>query len=368
MRHNLKEYLISNYGKVYSLISNQFIAVQKSEGSYFTVHLNYRDPDGIPSQLYTSVHRLVICSHRHVVIPNGMVIDHWDMNRQNNRVDNFDIVTPAENSRHAVVTLREWRKKLQKLDNKDEEPERRQLNMKKEIWKPINYQVERDETVLRVPEHYHVSNYGRIKNSRTKKILVTSVNFNGYRHYTLAGVNLSVHRLVAMTFLTNPDPVTRTVVDHKDSKRQNNQVSNLQWVTPQFNVEKAKGVQVAAFLVDTKGDHGEQLIFPSIDKACQHPFGQPKGKISSTTMRNYLNSGKVLYGHIFRRIGSATEDEAAGPGYDLQNRGMFVDSVDIWRQEFEREDEEIRKILKLVTMVLTVLVVAVLQLLLLLPI
>lgn len=169
MRHNLKEYLISNYGTVYSLISNQLIAVQKIEGPYSTVHLNYRGPDRILSQLYTSVHRLVIFSHRHIAIPDGMVIDHKDMNRQNNRADNLEIVTRAENNQRAGVTYREWREKLQKLEDKDEEPERSQLNLKKEVWKPINYQVGRDETILRVPEHYHVSNYGRIKNTKTKE-------------------------------------------------------------------------------------------------------------------------------------------------------------------------------------------------------
>lgn len=172
--------------------------------------------------------------------------------------------------------------------------------------------------------------------------MLTKVSFAGYGFYKIAGISFSVHRLVAMTFLTNPDPVTRTVIDQKVSNRQNNHVSNLQWVTPQRNVEKAKGVQVAAIPVDTQGNHDEPIIFPSIKKACQHPLGQLRGNINSTTTRSYLTSGIELYSHVFRRIGSATEDEAVGLSDDLQNRGMFVGSVDIWRQEFEREEEEIR--------------------------
>lgn len=156
MRYNLKGYLISNYGRVYSLISSQFVTVQESEGSYSTVHLQFRDSDGIPRQiLFLVVHRLVISSHRHVTILNGIVIDHLDMNRQKkNHIDNLEIVTPSENSRRAGVARREWREKLQKLGNKDEEPEQSQLDLKKGIWKPINNQTERDRTIVRLPKYY----------------------------------------------------------------------------------------------------------------------------------------------------------------------------------------------------------------------
>lgn len=47
-----------------------------------------------------------------------------------------------------------------------------------------------------------------------------------------------MHRLVAETFLPNPDNFP--VVHHKDRNKHNNHVSNLQWVTYQENVEHDK--------------------------------------------------------------------------------------------------------------------------------
>lgn len=53
---------------------------------------------------------------------------------------------------------------------------------------------------------------------------------------------LKVHRLVAQTFIDNPDDLP--VVNHKDTNRMNNHVSNLEWSTYSENTQHAirKGV------------------------------------------------------------------------------------------------------------------------------
>lgn len=51
--------------------------------------------------------------------------------------------------------------------------------------------------------------------------------------------NDSIHRLVAKTFLENPDPLKYNVVMHKDNDQLNNHVSNLQWGTQSENVQQA---------------------------------------------------------------------------------------------------------------------------------
>lgn len=43
-----------------------------------------------------------------------------------------------------------------------------------------------------------------------------------------------VHRAIALVFLPNNDP-TKTQVNHKDSNRKNNHISNLEWVSPKEN-------------------------------------------------------------------------------------------------------------------------------------
>lgn len=48
---------------------------------------------------------------------------------------------------------------------------------------------------------------------------------------------ISVHRLVALCFVANPDNLPE--VDHIDGDKQNNHKGNLRWVTRGFNIEHA---------------------------------------------------------------------------------------------------------------------------------
>ena len=57
---------------------------------------------------------------------------------------------------------------------------------------------------------YEISNFGKVRNFKTKKLLKTS-NRNGYKTITLTNdkgvrVGLLIHRCVAMHFIDNPNP------------------------------------------------------------------------------------------------------------------------------------------------------------------
>ena len=85
--------------------------------------------------------------------------------------------------------------------------------------------------------NYEVSTLGNVRHSSTKvqkkfdieklKQTKTRIRFNG--HY--------LHRLIALTFIANPNPENMKEVNHKDGDPYNNQVANLEWITRENNMK-----------------------------------------------------------------------------------------------------------------------------------
>lgn len=95
-----------------------------------------------------------------------------------------------------------------------------------EEWKPIK------------GLHYEVSSLGNIRNSENKNVLTNfDKNRIGYLRVYLYSEGKKkryfVHRLVAETFIPNPE--NKPQVNHKDGNKQNNELSNLEWVTRSEN-------------------------------------------------------------------------------------------------------------------------------------
>ena len=87
---------------------------------------------------------------------------------------------------------------------------------------------------------YQISNLGNIKS--LKKIKVASLKSNGYLQITLwknnKGFNKYVHRLVAETFIPNPNNLK--TVNHKNLNKQDNRVENLEWCSYADNNDHAR--------------------------------------------------------------------------------------------------------------------------------
>ncbi len=110
---------------------------------------------------------------------------------------------------------------------------------------------------------YEVSNLGRIRSSterykNKKRILKSVKNNNGYCVVDLRGTPLKqnklVHRLVAEAFLQPPsgEIITECLrvgiepfINHKNGRRDDNRVCNLEWCTPSYNnaVENKKSTK-----------------------------------------------------------------------------------------------------------------------------
>lgn len=64
------------------------------------------------------------------------------------------------------------------------------------------------------------------------------ITSDGYRRVSIKCKTYYVHRLVAETFIPNPD--NKPSIDHIDRNRANNDVSNLRWVTTKENAYNQK--------------------------------------------------------------------------------------------------------------------------------
>ena len=65
------------------------------------------------------------------------------------------------------------------------------------------------------------------------QILKQRINRHGYKMANIEGKTVSVHRMIAETFLPNPDNLP--CVNHKDENKTNNWVTNLEWCTHKYN-------------------------------------------------------------------------------------------------------------------------------------
>lgn len=101
------------------------------------------------------------------------------------------------------------------------------------------FQVHRWEPVPGF-QGYFVSTHGQVASRRRGgwHVLNPWKTADGYMQANLGGRKLYVHRLMAMTFISDP-PFEDAVVDHIDERRDHNDLSNLRWLRRADNVREA---------------------------------------------------------------------------------------------------------------------------------
>ena len=88
---------------------------------------------------------------------------------------------------------------------------------------------------------YYISANGEIYSIPAKRILKPCIGNTGYEVVCLRAPNgkskqYTVHRLVALTFLPNPENLP--IINHKDENKLNNKVDNLEWTTAKGNYQE----------------------------------------------------------------------------------------------------------------------------------
>ena len=99
-----------------------------------------------------------------------------------------------------------------------------------------------DEVWKEIPDFddYMISNLGKVKSFKrnSDKILKPGTDNHGYYYVVLTNnngkkVHKKIHRMLAEAFIENPDNLPN--VDHLDTQRLNNDLSNLRWASHSQN-------------------------------------------------------------------------------------------------------------------------------------
>ena len=92
------------------------------------------------------------------------------------------------------------------------------------------------EEIWKDYQNYKISSFGRVKNS--VRITNGCANKKGYLTVGINGKTRYVHQLVAECFLGHKIDGMNLVVDHIDNDKTNNNINNLQIITPRLNASK----------------------------------------------------------------------------------------------------------------------------------
>ena len=261
-------YLIYSDGSVYSKYSKKFLSPSLSSG-YYTVSLQVGS-----EKRKQRIHRLVALHF--IKNPDSsrcFAVNHKDGNKLNNNHLNLEWVTPQDNANHAVRTesyrpshtscvhqigasgnivntfdtIVDAAKRTgisksmishccggRAVESRDSEGVRYRWQFVEDAQRD---DVPRNAKSISGFENYLVTDHGTIYSIRKKGYIRQFTTADGYMTVCLktpkTKITLMVHRIVADAYLTKDN--SRKVVNHKDSNRQNNHVTNLEYVTQREN-------------------------------------------------------------------------------------------------------------------------------------
>ncbi len=129
---------------------------------------------------------------------------------------------------------------------------------------------------------WQVSRDGRVRNAKGPRLLWKS---NGYVKANIGHRSVSVHRLVALAFVSNP--FSKPEVNHLDGDKANNNAENLEWATRSENMKHAYATGLHPGVV-LRGEAS-----PNFGRnGARHPQSMPvRAVFSDGTHRDYASQG-----------------------------------------------------------------------------
>jgi hypothetical protein len=290
---NYQDYMVSNLGRVKSKYSGMLKLSVKNGYNYVSL----RNDDEYKT---CRVHRLVA---QEFLVNNDekkTQVNHKNGNKFDNTVDNLEYITPSDNVKHAINTglmKQDLRKVGQYKDGKlikefisIAEASREtgidsgsitkvcQGNKANKsaggfVWEftgDEKFEVpDEDVEMTQIPDfpNYSATRDGKVYSSIRKRYLIPSY-VDGYPRVTLTNKDNEktvkktkfVHYLIAMTFIPNPDPKTKTQVNHKNTDKTDNRVENLEWVSQSENIKHAYKIKKEKNLKSTEQSDTKSIV------------------------------------------------------------------------------------------------------------
>ena len=151
---------------------------------------------------------------------------------------------------------------------------------------------------------YEISNFGRIRNRYTLRVLKTNISKLGYEQLTITYNKVkhfrSIHRIVAEAFIPNPD--NKPEVNHIDEDKTNNSVTNLEWVTRKENINHGTWIERKIKnrekpIIASKD--GISIEFKSTKEFALHYGVNPTNVTQALKVKNKNGTPKTIKGFTF---------------------------------------------------------------------